>query len=541
MSDSSQNSNGQEATPPAGSGPERKPAALDRAFPPLWVMGGLIFIVILAVMVMGWKVVNLEKEQWALDNDRKELKDLWLRFEGLTEAVQELEEKHDPLKQSVIRLRGEAKTMQLRLGKVATKLRDAKEKYDEATAGKERAKKDEKMAGDRAAELNAQVVDWGSRVKQLQQQEKELRSLLDVRGRKNEKLISENREQEQRKQKLEMEIQNQKIKIKNRKETLDSLIQDQGDLVQLSKGFQDVLDKLNISGDKARTSVGSLAQGVDRLSEVTKNVKVQSSELAKSAQVLDQETATLKASVQKLDSGKDALTTTVQVLSDEAHKVQGAADNLQTASTKSSKAANFFRNVAQNVSTQLQQLAKDAEAQGREMASSTGQFASHSTEMGRNLEDVKRQVSSLEDMVRNLRSIVEGMSRPTKTLPETIQSLEASGGELTDQMARLKNGLNSFHQAAETLKREANTIRDTTASASDLVVSMSGQPKRLDGLMKDLDGLRTTLLRLAESLRQAADNPAPIPKSKPTSDLGPGNAPADDTPSAEPSSPTQPQ
>ena len=46
-------------------------SALDKAFPSPWILGGLVFLVVLLSVLSGWKIVNLERERAVLESEQQ--------------------------------------------------------------------------------------------------------------------------------------------------------------------------------------------------------------------------------------------------------------------------------------------------------------------------------------------------------------------------------------------------------------------------------------------------------------------------------------
>ena len=515
MMHSGQDFNVQDALEPGKPVPDGKPSALDLAFPSLWLMGGMIFVVAVSLMLMGWKVISLEKERDDVIRIRQRLEEDLQLHAKLAQELPSMVDQRDSLEKSIAQLTREQKIVQLQLDKSSSNLSDVNTQYKDSVAEKENAEHAKNVAGKNAAELKAIIVDLQPKIAAFQQQEKDFVALLGVYESKKKTLESENNALEQKKQKLQAETQGLQDLIGARKKTLESIAQEQGDLQKISVGFQAALDSLKSSGEKAGTTLGALDQGLAKLSEATKTVDKQSVALSETAKTFNQSAAEIKGVEQKLEGGINALASATQAMNDGVRKVQASTVNLDSATVSHTKTAEAFSSTTQSSLTQLQKFIHDSEATGQKIDSTATQLSNNLQAMGQSLMQAKTLVSSLDILAQEAKTVVEGMKHPANALPETVKALDSSRKGLDDGVSRLQGGLSGYLQATDGVKREVEAISKAASSASDLTASMAGQFKNVENLLRDLSSLKTTLAETMNSLRQTMSDLSAQSMSKP--------------------------
>ena len=139
-----QNQNSYQQSDQKAGGENIKGSALDRFCRPVWVVGGALALVILLMVISGWKIVNSEREKWEIERSAHLLTELPIlesKWQKLEKKVKELEGnkiareldlnliKDD--KASVEKMRNDAKA---EMGSWNSKAQTAKDELSEANS-----------------------------------------------------------------------------------------------------------------------------------------------------------------------------------------------------------------------------------------------------------------------------------------------------------------------------------------------------------------------------------------------------------------------
>ncbi len=85
-------------------------STLDFAFPPIWVMGVAVLLVVLMTVLSGWKIVNLEYERADVKAERKLLEHDLQTYHAIRQELPVLEKRHQDLTREVSDLLGKVQS-----------------------------------------------------------------------------------------------------------------------------------------------------------------------------------------------------------------------------------------------------------------------------------------------------------------------------------------------------------------------------------------------------------------------------------------------
>jgi chromosome segregation ATPase len=513
-------------------------SALDRTFPSVWIVAGVVTLVCMAVVVMGWKVIGLETEQEQVVRERLFLAEQRLQHQEMLQTLPTLRENHAELEKSIAILSGERDTLQLRIDKSIVDLHEATDKRDAAVITRNTAKEEERQIGDSVAQLKAQLAELTPMVRQLGQQEREMRSLLETLDKQRETLHADIARLQTQKQDYELTTQGLATQIDNRREALAAMTNEQGELVVLSRGFQEALDHLESAGRRADGTFTSLEQGTNRLSQATQSVEERSKELTEMALGVEQQTDGLKSSIEQISAGYNTLNAVVTELQIQPQKLRVAVQDLETVSTSATTVVESLKTVStdtENVMENLEIASSKADTVvGRLETVSTSattvveslKTASSDTEtVAASLENVSSKadtvVGSLETVsmsatiaVDDLKKTTKDLEQPKQILATSTTSLQNHGSDLEQHIAHLKTqigALNTATEEAQTLIRSIESggllIKDVGEELEAISKSVA---KKLETLQADSSDLGATNRQLSTTTTNLAERTADL-------------------------------
>ncbi|WP_207260585.1 hypothetical protein [Desulfovibrio sp. Huiquan2017] len=428
----------------------RKPVALDRMFPPLWFMGGLIFLVSLLLLAMGWKIMALEEErtEWRTTaaQERNELalakQELQLQQQQLIEQVARhreiltqlplLEEKSVNLTQKVAVLQSEKDTLEIRLKTASEQMTAALGKNEKAQQEMQDALKRRDGARTEFNALSKQTEGLQSEVDALSRKGNALNDrVTSLQGQQItlEKDIAELR---QTHDELDTRVANLKNQITGKTQALQALQQDGQVYASLTKGFQDILanfKNLNRETDQTVNSLKTEAEALTALAEI-KGKAVQAAE---------------GLQTEAVNAHK-----TVGALEQEKERIQDATSELSRRVAKFAEQAERVQNLA------------DKTGQG------VSQFTSVTSKLGDEYQTIQESNQGFSSQISKLKQSLEQISENTITLVEEISTLKTASasavqlGKKTNRFDALLTNLESF---AHKLNAMASDLKDRSSDS----------------------------------------------------------------------------
>ena len=289
-------------------------SALDRAFPSLWILAGAIVLVIILIVLSGWKIVNLEHERAAVVNERGLLDRDKKVYGVLVKELPSLEDRKQNLSKEANVLGGEVQAYRTRLESLKVHVNALESKRNTTKAELSQLEAEGKAAGNTLSKKQDEIQNAQTQIPNLKQQVEDLKvkkeSLLDGTA----KLFKE-------KAQLEANIAGLEQMRNNKKQVLDSMIRDEGELKDLSKRFDDIAANLEVSRKSADAALKGLNTHAKGLGQTVQTITAHSEGLSK-------EVAAVTREVGNLDSAAKNIQTAGNTAKEAAVGIQAAKSDL---------------------------------------------------------------------------------------------------------------------------------------------------------------------------------------------------------------------
>ena len=175
---------------PPGEKPMVQPKVMQQAgkkqgnglkFPSVAIMGIAVFLVVLMMLILGWKIVNLENEKARLDTERRLLERDKSAYAKILEELPDLEDRKQNLLREVEELKGEVQSNQSVLASLKNQQETSLSRLNKAQATDKQLQAEITAAQATLANINKIIaqnrpisVQLSQEVALLQQQEQQL-------------------------------------------------------------------------------------------------------------------------------------------------------------------------------------------------------------------------------------------------------------------------------------------------------------------------------------------------------------------------------
>ncbi|WP_153306277.1 hypothetical protein [Desulfatiglans anilini] len=488
----------QQAEPAA---PERRqdaPTALDKAFPSLWFMGMVIFVVILAILAMGWKISGLEDERVSLKLSRQELehqretleKEKAL-YQKINEELPVLIQQRETLGAEIATLEGELKVQQINFETITRDLTRAQEALDDTQRKTTKAAKDREQALAEFQNLNSKAHESQSLVEQLTKEAVALRG--SVEGLTKDRETLENAVAQLRKSKgeLEAEVASLESRVKQKMADLERYAEDEKAFARLSDGFQIVLKKMQDSSIQADRSVSALDQEAEGLKTAAGTIKETSLSLKDVTTFLETQNSALNESV------KD-ITAAVQ-------KAEEGVSEMQTAGKGFTEANERMGGMAKEAETTLKELGSVQ----RHLLSVAHKLETAVGELDRGVKAAESQVASLEKSARNTDPAVESLQQTSQGIKEEYNGIKQSRQAFAALVTGQQEAAGQLLEATKSLQAQVSALVTAEGGIDQIEESLVGQSRKLETMLQGLSALKSRLEVLIASLERAPAVPQP--------------------------------
>lgn len=361
-------------------------SALDRALPPLWLLGGVISLVCLLLLTMGWKIMSFEAERadlhMAMAEERKNLalgkQELEHQLQQLAEQKQrhheilaqlpQLEEQSISLAQKVAVLQSEKDALEIRLKSASEQLEAIREQAKTAQRDMEVAIEHRDRAQNEFKTLSAQSGKLQPQVEALSRKEQALGEHVAMLQEQQNAFERDTVKLRQTHDELEIKVSSLNSQLTGKTQALEALKQDGQAYASLTKGFQEVLANFQtLSRDAGQTVNGlkteaeaftALTDIRNKAEQASEGLRAEADNAHKTVGSLEQERKLLQAATTALNQRLDEFTRQAERLQVFADRTGQGVSKLDSSASKLEKEYQIFEKFSQNLSTQVDQWSK---------------------------------------------------------------------------------------------------------------------------------------------------------------------------------------
>lgn len=430
------------AQPESEARTERKRANV-LTFPSVAVMGTAVFVVVLMMVISGWKIVNLEQERARVDIDRRLLERDRLAYSKILEELPGLEDKRQVRIREVAELEGKVQSSRTVLESLTTQKDLARSELDRAKALEREAEEAAKAARDTFANLQGEIQ---TKRPELQSLEQKIAATSE-----EEKALRNKRDQLQKDiARLEADVAGLEQQKQNRKQVLEQMAQDTGVLQSLSTRFGKIADSLELSRKEANSAVDEWKNQAQSLNQAIGSIQ--------------KDTQNFSKQVQGVSSDSEILGNAVKGLPGTTKAAQKAAGDLQKANTSLSGAIN--------------QIQKDA---NKAIEGLTVQAHSLSQSIGmiqKNVQDFSGQIQVVISYSANFADTIKDAQSTFKTAQIAVEDLKTSNIGLSESISQIRKDSN---KAIEGLTSQTQTLGTSLTTIQGAAQEFTEQVKIYDG------------------------------------------------------------
>lgn len=442
----------------------RHSSALDRALPPLWMLGGLIGLVCLLLLAMGWKIMAFEAEranqQMAMAEESKNLalgkQELEHQLQQLAEQKErhqeilaqlpQLEEQRTSLAQKVAVLQSENEALEIRLKTASEQMEAIREQAKTAQRNMNDAIERRDSAQNEFKTLSAHSSKLQPQVEALSRKEHALGEHIAMLQEQQNTLERDTVKLRQTHDELEIKVSSLNSQIAGKTQALEALQQDGQAYESLSQGFQEVLANFQTLSRDAGQTVNGLkteAEAFTGLMDIRNKAErasngllVEAQNTRKTAGGLEQERKILQAATTALNQRLDEFTKQTERLQDFANRTGQGVSKLDSSVSKLEDEYQVLQKFNQNLTVLVDQWSK-------------------------NLNQTLKEAKSIAEQI----PVLESATAATVQLSEKAGRLDA-----------LLNDLTTLKQQLDSIARKIERSADTSSNLIDSTSELGKQP-----------------------------------------------------------------
>jgi chromosome segregation ATPase len=376
-------------------------------FPSVAFMGIAVFLVVLMIVLLGWKIVNLENEKARLDTERRLFERDKSAYAKVLEDLPSLEDKRQNLSRELDELKGKVQSNQTILTSLITQKDAARSDLDKSRATNKQVQEEINATRETLAILQGEILtnrpvlqNLKQNVPALQAEERTLRTERD-------------------------NLQNQKAKLQNQRAKLQA---DVSGLEQQKRLFGE-LSKENGALESLSKRFGTIADG-------------------------------LEASRKGAESAIQGWKTQTQSLSQAYQKeVQNFSKQTQALSIESGNLTNAHK----ELQSRSQQVLGDFQSATKTLSGGVGQIQKSAGSLDK---ETQRLSKIVDDSTSNLQGVLSTLSKGIDDLGKAVSDINGHVGSLQAKMASMDGATSKF---LETSKEVGNITKDLSTARSGLV------------------------------------------------------------------------
>ena len=396
-------------------------------FPSVAFMGIAVFLVVLMIIVLGWKIVNLENEKARLDSERRLLERDKLAYAKVLEELPSLEDKRQNLSRELDELKGKVQSNQTVLASLITQKDAARSDLDKSRATNKQVQEEVNAARETLATLQGEIRKNGPVLQNLKQNLEELQ--------KEEKILRTKRDSLQNEvAKLQAYVSG----LEQQKRLFEELSKENSALASISKRFGTIADGLEASRKSAENVIQEWKTQTQSLIQVVGELEKGNRNLSEHAQVLSSDFKNLTAAHKELQS---AFKNSQQVLGD----LQSTTKTLSEGAAQIQKSAAI--------------LDKEAQRLSQTVDGSTSNLQGVLSPLRKVIDDLGKAVSAINDHLGSLQGKIANVDGATSKFLETMKEivsiskdLSTARSGLVNELAALKELISRLHAVDQTLK-----------------------------------------------------------------------------------------
>ncbi|NCC84706.1 MAG: hypothetical protein EOM03_11355 [Clostridia bacterium] len=428
----------------------RNSSALDRALPPLWILGGLIGIVCLLLLAMGWKVMAFEAERadlhMAIAEERKnqalgkqelehqlqQLAEQKKRYHEILAQLPQLEEQSASLAQKVSVLQSDKEALEIRLKTASEQMEAIREQAKTSQRDMEDAVKRRDSAQNEFKTLSAQSGKLQPQVEALSRKEQALGEHVAMLQEQQNTLERDTVKLRQTHDELEIKVSSLSSQITGKTQALEALQQDGQAFVSLSKGFQEVLaDFQTLRRDAGQTVNGlkteaeALTDIKDKAERASEGLRAETKNTHDTVGSLEQERKLLQAATTALTQRLDEFTRQAERLHGVVDKTGQGVSKLDSSASKLEDEYKILQKFNQTLTTEIDQWSKSLNQTLKDAKSLAEQIPvlESATAVTLQLGDKADRLDALLNDLTTLKQQLDSMARKLERSPDTSSDL----------------------------------------------------------------------------------------------------------------------
>jgi chromosome segregation ATPase len=431
----------------------RHSSALDRALPPLWMLGGLIGLVCLLLLAMGWKIMAFEAERadqqmamaeesknlalgkQELEHQLQQLAEQKKRHQEILAQLPQLEEQRTSLAQKVAVLQSENEALEIRLKTASEQMEAIREQAKTAQRNMNDAIERRDSAQNEFKTLSAQSSKLQPQVEALSRKEHALGEHIAMLQEQQNTLERDTVKLRQTHDELEIKVSSLNSQIAGKTQALEALQQDGQAYESLSQGFQEVLANFQTLSRDAGQTVNGLkteAEAFTGLMDIrnkaeraSEGLHAEAENARKTVGNLEQERKLLQAATTDLHQRLDEFTKQAERLQGVADRTGQGVSKLDSSAAKLEQEYQILQKFNQNLSTQVDQWSRSLNQtlkDGKLLAEQILQLES-ATAAAVQLGDKSGRLDALLNDLASLKEQLNSMARKLEHLTNTSSDL----------------------------------------------------------------------------------------------------------------------
>ena len=444
-----QNQNSYQESDRKAGGKNIKGSALDRFSLPVWVVGGALALVILLMVISGWKIVNSEREKWEIERSAHLLTELPI-----------LESKWQKLEKKVKELEGNKIAKELDLNLIKVDKASVEKMRNDAKAEMGSWNSKAQMAKDELSEANSNIIN-------AQNELKSLNSKVDALTYDEKKLVERTDN-----------LRNEKTNLENMVATLKA------DITGLNREIS-LLKK-----DKERNIqyIKQMTQDEKELKNLSDGIKAIADDADKAIKSLQGNTQNLNEAVIGINDQKQLLIAEGQIFNYEIKKLKTAVDNINEASTSANRAKDKIEDAAENAETQAGLIQATLAGPLKALNNNAKDVSIASESLITSINKIESNEKILQEKIKALSSHLLDFKNSKKVMDSLIDSLSSPDANLSRARSELAIEIeevsNLVGQTEVQIRSHPKILDETFQNIESKLIGLGEKIKDLDGLLQ---------------------------------------------------------
>lgn len=471
---------GEKSSPPKHEGQ----SLLDGLFPSGWVLAAAVLLIVVSMVLSGWKIVNLEQEKQEvsiarilLEKDRQQLEIDIATHEKILKELPGIKTQTDDLSRQKNALIGEVNAARKQLEDLNNLKQEALDRLNQAAAEQSHAVAEKTASMEIHTRYSNEISSLREKKEQFERQTLALKDELQNLQTELSKLQTQEAQRN-------ADVAGLERRKGNLEKDLTRIAEEKGRLDNISARFDLLAGKLEQTGLQANQNLELIQTSGRNFDALLIKISDDEEQFASHSKSVGTLSENLKTTSETLDATKSVLETTAGGMQNIGKHIEGAASQLGTAiegtDRQAKKLAELLQKPVQSIADQAGTLSTTISQMGKQLDLLPGQLSQLNTR----IVELENKTSSFQEVIGQLSRTTENLNTANLNVGSAAKTLADENNNVKAQSVELEKLVS---QVQTQLLPQSNSIKTDLTEMSRLINDMVQRLGQIETHIRSLE------------------------------------------------------